>query len=439
MNNTEVQRCLRQLGGIYQDPTRISRDASNLLKSQSGKHLRPSTSSLVDNHGSNTPSLLLQGTVGMNYRGQTYNIPIDMYLPSSYPVSPPVIFVRPVSSMMIKEGHRHVGQDGMVYMPYLHSWKASTHNLIEACRNMSSIFGNEPPVFAKPAGYTAPTPAPAPAPFIPPSSSQPVNPPRYDTIANNNNSSNNTNNNNSSDYNTSSMSNAFSRFASNFGTSDQNGNGNQMTEEEQMAKLAKEAEEANAAVAIARAAEAKEEREQAMTEQARDQLTHKSRQILEAYCSMAGNEISDLIQDQILLEKSLDFVSDPDDGQIAYLTKRKQELEKYHVELDEGIVKLSSFIQSAQEEKSSKSEISADELAIPGDIHSAQMLILSAENAAITDALYFLDKGLENGHMSLEGHLKAVRKLTKKQFLVKSHLLKIGQVKASQAARQNAW
>ena len=212
-----------------------------------------------------------------------------------------------------------------------------------------------------------------------------------------------------------------------------------MTEEEQMAKLAKEAEEANAAVAIARAAEAKEEREQAMTEQARDQLTHKSRQILEAYCNMAGNEISDLIQDQILLEKSRDFVSDPDDGQIAYLTKRKQELEKYHVELDEGIVKLSSFIQSAQEEKSSKSEISADELAIPGDIHSAQMLILSAENAAITDALYFLDKGLENGHMSLEDHLKAVRKLTKKQFLVKSHLLKIGQVKASQAARQNAW
>ena len=110
-----------------------------------------------------------------------------------------------------------------------------------------------------------------------------------------------------------------------------------------------------------------------------------------------------------------------------------------HKELDKGIQKLTAFVKSAEEEKSSKKEVSVDELAVPGDIHSAQMLILSAENAAINDALYFLDKALADSRISLHDHLIAVRKLTKTQFLARAHLLKIGQVKASEAITQNAW
>ena len=67
------------------------------------------------------------------------------------------------------------------------------------------------------------------------------------------------------------------------------------------------------------------------------------------------------------------------------------------------------------------------------------MLILSADNAAINDALYFLDKALPDSRISLLDHLIAVRKLTKTQFLARAHLLKIGQVKASEAITQNAW
>ena len=67
------------------------------------------------------------------------------------------------------------------------------------------------------------------------------------------------------------------------------------------------------------------------------------------------------------------------------------------------------------------------------------MLILSAENAALNDVLYFLDKALEEDRLSLDVHLLQYRKLTKRQFLVRAHLLKIAQVKASESVRQHVW
>jgi len=425
MNNSDVQKCIRRLGGIYRDPSRVSRDATTLLNSDAGRHLRPEASALIGNDGSSTKSLLLKGTINMVFRGQTYNIPVDIHLPPAYPVSPPVCFVRPVSTMIIKEGHRHVGRDGMVYMPYLHSWFKDTHNLVDACRNMSNIFGNDPPVFAKPPGYVEPSQRPAVA-------STPT-PPRYEDIA----ASTAATTSNSGSSFTNPISDAFNRFTAGF-TASNSGATAQLSEEEQMAKLAKEAEEANAAVAIARAAEANEKRETALTKEAKNQVAKKSKHILDSFRNSSLDEMGNLVKDQILLEKSRDFLDDKEKGQIAYLVGRKEELEQYHEELDKGIAKLSSFVQNAEEEKSSSKEISADELAVAGDIHSAQMLVLSAENAAINDALYFLDKALEDHQISLDVHLFQYRKLTKRQFLARAHLLKIAQVKAAESTRK-AW
>jgi ESCRT-I complex subunit TSG101 len=167
-------------------------------------------------------------------------------------------------------------------------------------------------------------------------------------------------------------------------------------------------------------------------------VAKKSKHILDSFRNSSLDEMGNLVKDQILLEKSRDFLDDKEKGQIAYLVGRKEELEQYHEELDKGIAKLSSFVQNAEEEKSSSKEISADELAVAGDIHSAQMLVLSAENAAINDALYFLDKALEDHQISLDVHLFQYRKLTKRQFLARAHLLKIAQVKAAESTRK-AW
>ena len=422
MNNSEVSRCIQSLAGAFRDPSRVSRDASSLLNSLAGRHLHPEASSFVENDGNNLRSLSLKGTITMVYRGATYNVPIDLHLPPAYPVRPPIIYVRPVSTMMIKEGHRHVAADGMVYMPYLHSWRPHSHTLIDACQNMSSIFGNEPPVFAKPAPAAAARPTPPRYEDIAARSPAPAPAPAPAPVAGG-------------------FSDIFAKFSgistSAFGNSSSTTAGSNTISAEE--RIAAEAAEANKVVEIARAADAKEDQEKRLRQEARNRLTEKSRNILNTYRNIAGDDISDCVKDQLLLDKAKAFVSDGEHGQIAYLTKRKEALEVYHKELDKGIQKLTAFVKSAEEEKSSKKEVSVDELAVPGDIHSAQMLILSAENAAINDALYFLDKALADSRISLHDHLIAVRKLTKTQFLARAHLLKIGQVKASEAITQNAW
>jgi ESCRT-I complex subunit TSG101 len=336
--------------------------------------------------------------------------------------------------MMIKEGHRHVAADGMVYMPYLHTWRNGSHNLVDACLAMSQMFGQDPPVYSKPPGYTQTNPTPPP-------------PPRYEQVAAVPNTASvasgskpfvvNTSISEPNTKNSSGISGVFSSLVGNFnngfGKMDMN------TAEE---KLAKEAQEANEVAAVARAAEEKEKQERKLAQETRDSLTQLSRDILDKYRASSMEGLRNDFKDQILVEKSKTFVQDPKEGQIAYLKKRKQELEKYHQEVDGCIDKLSLFIKNVEKEKSSRSaaEISADELAVPRDIHSAQMLLLSAENAAINDALYFLDKALADNSISLEDHLRVVRKLSKQQFLVKAHLLKIGQVKASESiASRNAW
>lgn len=48
--------------------------------------------------------------------------------------------------MALKKGHKHVDQSGLVYLPYLHEWSARSHNLVQLCAHMSSVFGAEPPV-----------------------------------------------------------------------------------------------------------------------------------------------------------------------------------------------------------------------------------------------------------------------------------------------------
>ena len=156
-SSSAVSPLIHRLSGVYRDPQRVIRDAESLLSSPLGNHLRPTTEPLLNNDGTSTPPVLvLSGTLPMTYRGVTYNIPIDIFLPPPYPLRPPTVFVRPVSSMAIRENHRHVGLDGQVYLPYLHEWRPNTHELCELAVWMSSTFGSDPPCYAKPTKSSVP-------------------------------------------------------------------------------------------------------------------------------------------------------------------------------------------------------------------------------------------------------------------------------------------
>lgn len=57
----------------------------------------------------------------MIFVGVTYNIPVCVLLQEDHPYVPPLVYVRPTSSMAIKPS-QHVDTNGRVYHPYLHQW-----------------------------------------------------------------------------------------------------------------------------------------------------------------------------------------------------------------------------------------------------------------------------------------------------------------------------
>lgn len=140
------------LDGVYSDQTRVLHDATKLLNSAEGSGLMPEILPVAERKGHinvyHSKSLCFSGCIPMTYNGIKYQIPIQIFLTPSYPSYPPICYVRPLETMVIKENHKHVGSDGMIYMPYLNQWNNNS-NLVDMVLMMSSIFGADPPVFAK--------------------------------------------------------------------------------------------------------------------------------------------------------------------------------------------------------------------------------------------------------------------------------------------------
>eukprot|EP00578_Thalassiosira_sp_NH16_P004387 CAMPEP_0181135000 /NCGR_PEP_ID=MMETSP1071-20121207/32388_1 /TAXON_ID=35127 /ORGANISM="Thalassiosira sp., Strain NH16" /LENGTH=424 /DNA_ID=CAMNT_0023221557 /DNA_START=71 /DNA_END=1345 /DNA_ORIENTATION=- len=422
MSSDSLGTLIHRLSGVYRDPQRVLRDAEFLLSSPLGAHLRPTTEPLMLNDGSSTPPvLLLRGTLPMTYRGVTYNVPIDMYLPPPYPLRPPTVFVRPVVSMAIKENHRHVGLDGRVYLPYLHEWRPATHELRELAVWMSSLFGSEPPVYTKPVSNGD-------------STNGHHNPPPYSQVTTTSSSAHShTSPHGSLAYSSTST----AAHAT-----------NNSAEEERRKALEKEIAEANIAAQTARIAAA----EEARVEAERKRAQREQEETLSSTRVMASSKVQFEIQtlfrgmkEELRLElknqKQLDYGKE----QIEKLTKegeeRKALLQKGNEEMDDLIEGLEKWLEAIKEQQSTAIDASdneesgmmkADLMALPADTHSAQMLAKSAENAAIDDCIYFLDRALVRGSITSEVFLKEVRKLSKRQFMAKAHLIKIAQTRAAE-------
>ena len=54
--------------------------------------------------------------------GAVYNIPICIWLMDTHPYNPPMVYVKPTSTMQIKSG-RNVDMNGKIDLPYLREWK----------------------------------------------------------------------------------------------------------------------------------------------------------------------------------------------------------------------------------------------------------------------------------------------------------------------------
>jgi ESCRT-I complex subunit TSG101 len=397
VNDPRVTSVLSRLGGVYRDPARVDRDTASLLNSSVGTHLTP-TPCVLD--GINV--LTLQGTIAMHFRGNTYQLLMDIFLPPRYPNQPPACFIRLASpNMYLKQNHKHVDSTGKVYLPYLHEWNRSTHNLIELVVVMSSVFSNEPPVFTRAANSTAsesfnPTSSAATSST---SSWQPTPPPAFDDGAQE----------------------AILQVA--------------IAEANEAAETARrlEAQERAAAEQASRQTEATRARlaasqqtqEQERMILAKSQLDDKIRR----YLLQQITEIQNQQQADARDEKRLEWASEQKiTRQLEYLSKAKTDLTQHLSTTEQCIKDIEEWLRHAETQGKEAQENASNKVqVVPVSSHDAQLLDLEATNASLTDALYFLDRALYQGQLDCEQHLKQVRQCAKQQFLVRAHLLKIQQ------------
>ncbi|KAJ3215813.1 hypothetical protein HDU67_010306 [Dinochytrium kinnereticum] len=135
----------------YQNSERTFRDAEAALMAYNG--IIPKMDTFTHDNGTNAVLLCLHGTVPVTFRGVTYNIPIAVWIPSSYPAHPPMSYVTPTATMLVRMS-KHVDLAGKIYHPMLAVWHTKTEesNLIKLLGVFQEIFSIEPPVYAKPAG-----------------------------------------------------------------------------------------------------------------------------------------------------------------------------------------------------------------------------------------------------------------------------------------------
>lgn len=79
-----------------------------------------------------------------------------IFVSSNYPRRAPILFVCETSTVAVKPQHPHVGPNGMVYLPYLHSWNEATSSLVAAFDALLAVFQQKPFVYARPPAGSVP-------------------------------------------------------------------------------------------------------------------------------------------------------------------------------------------------------------------------------------------------------------------------------------------
>ncbi|KAI4313239.1 hypothetical protein L6164_026232 [Bauhinia variegata] len=124
--------------------------------------VEPKTATFTHNDGRSVNLLQADGTIPMTFQGVTYNIPVVIWLMESYPRHPPCVYVNPTRDMIIKRPHAHVNPSGLVSIPYLQNWIYPSSNLVDLVRNLSVVFGRDPPLYSQRRAPPPPSPTPYP-------------------------------------------------------------------------------------------------------------------------------------------------------------------------------------------------------------------------------------------------------------------------------------
>jgi ESCRT-I complex subunit TSG101 len=144
---------------------------------------------------------------------------------------------------------------------------------------------------------------------------------------------------------------------------------------------------------------------------------------------------------QMELEKMYKRIRDDIDLQFEHqlaLTDTNEKVEQGIVSLNklrEDLLEAIDKITAQDEElaqwliqNEQKTTVDPDTIILTADVSSKQLIDALAEQQAIEDTLYFMDRALSNGEMDVAMFLKEVRKLSRKQFMCQAIMQKISEV-----------
>ncbi|KAG2787362.1 hypothetical protein JG687_00009613 [Phytophthora cactorum] len=371
----------------YPQSSRVRGDVYNLLGQIPS--LQPNCGTFAHNDGTTSTLLNLEGTIPIFYRGNQYNIPVEFWVVETYPMSPPVCFVRPTADMMVKPGHPHVTSDGYVKIPYTSDWRPD-FTMLELVAHMCSIFGNMPPVFRRPAtsrpqnrdngsasaansgtggyfrqGSYAQSHPPQPSPYY---SSQFQSHSRQESEEN-----------------------------SLFGSSQQSLGASSLSNSGVYTSNEVRPEERAAAIKV--------------------EVTGKIQMQLEKTFKRVRDDIDLQFEHEVQLTQSRENV----ERGVQSLRFLRDDIARAKRVVETQDTEVTTWL----EENEGKDTVDPDTILIEGDALSKQMIKTLAEHYAIEDALYYMDRALSNDEMELSVFLKEVRKLSRKQFMCLALVQKI--------------
>ncbi|KAL3665852.1 hypothetical protein V7S43_009276 [Phytophthora oleae] len=379
----------------YPQSSRVRGDVYNLLGQIPS--LQPNCGTFAHNDGTTSTLLNLEGTIPIFYRSNQYNIPVEFWVVETYPMAPPVCFVRPTSDMMVKPGHPHVTSDGYVKIPYTSDWRPD-FTLLELVAHMCSIFGNMPPVFRRPANSR-------PAPF-----------------------QNRLNGSSSSvssgtggyfqqgSYAQSHPPQPSPYYSSQFQThsrQDLSASGGPR-EGESLFGSSQQSSVSNSGVYTGRTSnETPEERASAL----KVEVTGKIQMQMEKIFKRVRDDIDLQFEHEVQLTQSRENV----ERGLQSLRFLRDDITRAKGVVEDQDNEVTTWL----EENEGKDTVDPDAILVEGDALSKQMIKTLAEHYAIEDALYYMDRALSNDAMELSVFLKEVRKLSRKQFLCLALVQKI--------------
>lgn len=380
---------LKQFLSKYYNPDITRKDVCRVLEHYRGLNFR--TEPFVFNDGSRKDLVNLQGTIPVNFKGNVYHIPICIWVMDTHPNNAPMCYVTPTQDMSIKVSN-YVDHNGKIYLPYLHEWIPHKSDLGSLIQVMIVVFGDHPPVYAKPKTESVLShftpypkqPMPSPMPMLPHGGfSQPPQPmmPNYP----------------SSDmpypnfpYPNSNPGYPMPPFSgtsypsypgSSTVTSNSGGGTGTITEEHIRASLLS---------AIGDKLK-RRLREQFFQLQAEFETLRRTQQELTSGSSRLSDLFTKFQKEKSELEKNVKILQDKDSELQKEISKLS---DKQSIEIDETVTTIAPLYK--------------------------QMLNCFVEEAAIEDAIYYLAEGLRSNIIDLDAFLKQVRQLSRRQFMLRA-------------------